>query len=53
MKLRNISTVCNAIEWFDKTFVLASYDSFLKIKLKCDKGNMLILNTCSLLRLTL
>ena len=33
---------------FDKTSVLAFYNSFLKIKLNCDKKeNMLILNTCS------
>ena len=32
---------------FDKTFVLAFYSSFLKIKLNCDKENMLIFNTCS------
>ena len=32
---------------FDKTFVLAFYNSFLKIKLNCDKKNMSILNTCS------
>ena len=31
---------------FDKTFALAFYDSFLKIKLNCDKENKLILNTC-------
>ena len=29
---------------FDKTFVLAFYNSFLKIKLNCDKKNTLILN---------
>ena len=32
---------------FDKTFVLAFYKSFPKIKLNCNKENMLILNTCS------
>ena len=32
---------------FDKTYVLAFYNYFLKIKLNCDKENMLILNTCS------
>ena len=32
---------------FDKTFVLAFYNSFLKIKLNCDKKNILISNTCS------
>ena len=32
---------------FDETFVLAFYDSFLKIELSWDKENMLILNTCS------
>ena len=31
---------------FDKTFGLVFYNSFLKIKLNCDKENMLILNTC-------
>ena len=31
----------------EKTFVLAFYNSFLKIKLNCDKENMIILNTCS------
>ena len=46
--MQNISTVCNANEWFDKTFVLAFYDSFLKKEIKCDKENMLILDTCSL-----
>ena len=29
---------------FDKTFVLAFYNSFLQIKLNCDKGKRLILN---------
>ena len=29
---------------FDKTFALAFYDSFLKIKLNCDRENKLILN---------
>ena len=32
---------------FDKTFVLAYYNSFLKIELNCDKENILILNICS------
>ena len=32
---------------FDKTFVLAFYNSFLKIKIKLCKENMLILNTGS------
>ena len=36
---------------FDKTFLYAFYNSFLKIKLHFDKenakGNMLILNPCS------
>ena len=32
---------------FDKTFVLAFYSTFLKIKLTCDKENMLIWNKCS------
>ena len=32
---------------FVKTFVLAFYSSFLKIKLNCDKENILILNTYS------
>ena len=32
---------------FDKTFVLAFYNSFLRIKLNCDKKNMSILNICS------
>ena len=32
---------------FDKTFVLAFYNSFLKLKLTCDKENMVILDTCS------
>ena len=32
---------------FGKTFVLAFYSSFLKIKLNCDKENILILNTYS------
>ena len=32
---------------FDKTFVLAFYNSFLKIELNCDKENMFNLNTCS------
>ena len=32
---------------FDETFVLAFYNSFLKIELSWDKENMLILNTCS------
>ena len=31
----------------DKTFVLGFYNSFLKVKLNCDKENMLILNICS------
>ena len=30
-----------------KNCVLAFYNYFLKIKLNCDKENMLILNTCS------
>ena len=30
----------------DKTFVLGFYNSFLKVKLNCDKENILILN-CS------
>ena len=29
---------------FDKTFVLAFYNSFLKLKVNCDKENILILN---------
>ena len=29
---------------FDKTFVIALYNSFLKIELNCDKAQMLILN---------
>ena len=29
---------------FDKTFILAFYNPFLKIELNCDKENMLILN---------
>ena len=33
---------------FGKTFVLAFYSSFMKIKLNCDKENTLILNTCNL-----
>ena len=33
---------------FDKAFLLAFYNSFLKIKLSFDKENMLILNTCRL-----
>ena len=32
---------------FGKTFVLAFYSSFLKIKLNCDKENILILNIYS------
>ena len=32
---------------FNKTFVPAFYNYFLKIKLNCDKENMLNLNTCS------
>ena len=32
---------------FDKTFVLAFYNSFLKIESNCDKENMFISNTCS------
>ena len=32
---------------FDKIFVLAFYNSLLKVELNCDKENMLILNTCS------
>ena len=32
---------------FDKTFVLAFYNSFMRIRLNCDKENMLILNTNS------
>ena len=32
---------------FEKTFVLTFYNPFLKIKLNCDKENMLIMNTCS------
>ena len=32
---------------FDERFVLAFYNSFLKIELNCYKENMLILNTCS------
>ena len=35
--LPNISTVCNAIECFDKKLVLALYNSLLKIY--CDKVN--------------
>ena len=35
--LPNISTVCNAIECFDKKLVLALYNSLLKID--CDKVN--------------
>ena len=35
---------------FDKTFVLAFYNSFLKIVLNCDKENMFILNKCSFQR---
>ena len=31
---------------FNKTFVFALYNFFLKIKLNCDKENMLISNTC-------
>ena len=31
---------------FDETFVLV-FNSFLKIKLNCDKENMFFLNTCS------
>ena len=46
IELQNISTVYNINE-FDKTFVLASYNSFLEIELNCDKENMIILNTCS------
>ena len=30
---------------FDATFVLAFYNSFMKIELNCDKENMIILNT--------
>ena len=30
-----------------KTFMLVFYNSFLKIKLNCDKENMLFLNICS------
>ena len=33
---------------FDKTFVLAFYNSFLKLELNCDKENVVILNTRSL-----
>ena len=29
---------------FDKTFILAFYNTFLKIELNCDKENTLILN---------
>ena len=32
---------------FDKTFVLAFYNSFLKIKLNCDKNSILLSNTYS------
>ena len=32
---------------FDKTFLFAFYSFFLKIKLNCDKENMIVLNTCS------
>ena len=32
---------------FDKTFVLAFYNSFLKVELNCNKENILILNKCS------
>ena len=32
---------------FDKTLVIAFYNSFMEIKLNCDKENMLILNTSS------
>ena len=32
---------------FDKEFMLALYNSFLKMELNCDKENMLILNTYS------
>ena len=32
---------------FDKKFVLAFYNSFLKIILNCDNEDMLILDTCS------
>ena len=32
---------------FDERFVLAFYNSFLRIELKCDKENMFFLNTYS------
>ena len=32
---------------FDKTFLFAFYSFFLKIKLNCDRENMIVLNTCS------
>ena len=32
---------------FDKTFVLAFYNSFLRSELNCDEENMVILNACS------
>ena len=32
---------------FDKTFVLAFHNSFLKIEFNFDRENMAILNTCS------
>ena len=31
---------------FNKTLLFAFYNFFLKIKLNCDKENMLISNTC-------
>ena len=43
IELQNISTTLK--NDFDKTFVLAFYNSFLKIELDCDKENMIILNT--------
>ena len=35
------------MNYFDKTFALVLYNSFLKIKSNCNKEDMLILNTCS------
>ena len=32
---------------FDKTFKLTVYNSFLKIKLNCDKESIIVLNTFS------
>ena len=32
------------LNYFDRTFVLAFYNSFLKTKLNCDRENTLILN---------